>query len=303
MKFKNLALAILCLLPCFSQRTEAQSANKEQPQKETRGYTIGGRHFHIGLASGFLHQKGLGIELFANAAQETVGMQISGLFNVSETFRGIQLTPFVNISDKMYGLQTGLVNISSQVRGLQTGLINIAEKGGGVQIGFLNINDDSHIVSIAPLTITGGSTTLETLTYAGTVTNFGNAFRITRGHRFMMLGLGLGYHDLHHNFSFGLDYRRGLIFPVGRRVALTASAGLSHIETCSNHNAHKIPRRMFSMQLRAGVEIKLKEKLGLTLDGGYVWTRHYNRDCYYRRAPLAEIGIVRYVNMGRPRKW
>lgn len=302
MKLKSIAVAILCLLPCFSQRTEAQSAKKDNVKKESRSYTLGGSHFHIGLASGFIHQRGVGIELFANAAQNTEGLQFSGLFNVSETIRGVQITPFVNIAENLHGLQTGLVNITQRAGGLQAGLLNIAQEGCGVQLGFLNINDDSQIVSIAPFTISSGST-LETVTYAGSVTNIGNAFRITRGHNYMMLGLGIGYHDLHHNFSFGLDYRRGLIFPLGRKIALTTSAGLSHIETCSNHNAHIIPRRMFSMQLRAGVEIKLKERLGLSIDGGYVWTRHYNRDLYYRKAPLAEIGIVRYINMGKPRKW
>lgn len=82
-----------------------------------------------------------GIELgfFVNNSNNLVGLQGSGLANISANMElGAQFGT-VNIV-RGTGIQVGMINYSEQFRGIQLGMINYAQSLQGLQLGLANIN-------------------------------------------------------------------------------------------------------------------------------------------------------------------
>jgi len=129
----------------------------------------------IGLIGAAVKSRGIQLNII-NVSDENTGLQIAGLFNLTETVRGIQVAPLANYNlgihtspdmvglqlamflnnhdgditgaqiglfnwaTNLHGVQAGLINnVEYSVTGFQVGLVNVAHELKGVQIGLLNI--------------------------------------------------------------------------------------------------------------------------------------------------------------------
>ncbi len=84
---------------------------------------------------------GLKIASFGNfSASESTGFQLSGFLNVSDVLRGITISGFMNSANQLQGVQiAGIANASMQAEGIQIAPINVARNFSGVPIGLLSL--------------------------------------------------------------------------------------------------------------------------------------------------------------------
>ncbi|MFA6716852.1 MAG: hypothetical protein WC082_11450 [Victivallales bacterium] len=99
---------------------------------------------NYGLATGIWGRSAdhRGIQFNAvNLARELNGLQVGlvGVINApeEEESMGIQVNVLYNLSETLFGIQTGLVNQSGRLNGTQLGLVNVADQG--IQFGLVNV--------------------------------------------------------------------------------------------------------------------------------------------------------------------
>jgi hypothetical protein len=74
------------------------------------------------------------------AGHELRGMQLSFGVNYAEAERGAQLAGGVNVAlDTMHGVQVGAANWARSAQGVQVGAVNLARRVDGLQLGGLNV--------------------------------------------------------------------------------------------------------------------------------------------------------------------
>lgn len=85
---------------------------------------------------------GLDVEFLGSYQRQVCGLQVSGLANVStEESYGMNVAGLANLSKAAYGLQLALIfNMTEELHGAQIGLVNYtADCPSGFQIGLVNI--------------------------------------------------------------------------------------------------------------------------------------------------------------------
>ena len=49
---------------------------------------------------------------------------------------------------------------------------------------------------------------------------------------------------------------------------------------------------MYSLQARVNLEYKIRPKFSIFASGGYGMTRYYDKNKFYEKKPIIEIGVV-----------
>ena len=247
-----------------------------------------------GLSGVATDMRGAQLSAFSNVSLSPFrGVQIGGVTNISRGVDGgAQLSALANISSSsMRGLQLGAYNYADTLRGVQIGLANVRiERKGGVQVGLVNYSRDTTGRKVGLVNITP-ATKVDYMLFGGNSSKINAAFRFRNRSTYSIVGFGTHYMGLDEKFSGALYYRLGQYFSLSRRWSLSADMGFSHIETF-RHNTDEKPERLYSLQLRANVDYKLTDRIGLFASAGYGITRYYSHDRTYRNRPVLEAGLT-----------
>lgn len=256
-----------------------------------RGITVGGLMNFNGDFSGGMHvaglaniqgvgYRGLTVSGLMNVAGSLQGLQLAGLTNITaKHLDGVQLSALANFAgEQMTGLQVAAFNMAMEdARGLQIGLVNYYRKSlKGFQLGLVNANPDTRVQLMA---------------YGGNTTKINLAARFKNELFYTILGAGAPYLGFDDHFSGSLFYRAGLEIPLYRRLYLSGDLGFQHTETFSNRHAG-YPERLYSLQARLNLELRLTDALGLFVSGGYGWDRLYSHASTYDKGALIEGGVI-----------
>lgn len=223
---------------------------------------------------------------------DTKGVQAGGIGNVGVNVNGVQVSGISNIAaGKMKGVQLALGNYAEEVSGTQIGLLNLCRgQVKGVQIGIVNHSKDTTAHKIGLVNI-NPQTRVQMLVFGGNTSKFNAAVRFKNKHTYTMLGLGTHYLDLNDKFSGCVSYRAGLYYPIAKNLEISGELGYSHIENFENKNA-EIPERMYSLQARVNLEYHIQPKFGIFASGGYSMTRYYNKNKFYEKKAIVEVGVI-----------
>lgn len=241
-----------------------------------------------------VYVKGIQMSVLTNiAAVEMSGLQLSSAVNIAyQTKKGIQFAGLTNIClENMHGAQVAIGNYATQVKGAQIGLINLC--GGevkGIQIGLINHSKDTSTVKIGLVNI-NPTTRIQMLAYGGNTTKMNLAVRFQGNLTYSILGIGSHYLGLNDKFSGALFYRAGIYFPLTKRLQISGDLGYNHIENFKNET-DDIPERMYAIQARANLEYRVIRKFGIFASGGYGITRYYDKNRFFEKKPIVEIGVV-----------
>jgi len=74
-------------------------------------------------------------------------------------------------------------------------------------------------------------------------------------------------------------------------LEISGDLGYFHIENFENEDA-ETPERMYSLQARVNLEYKIRPKFSIFASGGYGMTRYYDKNKFYEKKPIIEIGVV-----------
>ena len=85
--------------------------------------------------------------------------------------------------------------------------------------------------------------------------------------------------------------RAGLHYPIAGNLEISGDLGYFHIENFENEDA-ETPERMYSLQARVNLEYKIRPKFSIFASGGYGMTRYYDKNKFYEKKPIIEIGVV-----------
>lgn len=266
--------------------------------------SFAGREMHgvqlSGLSSVAMNMRGVQLSAFSNVSLSPFrGLQLGGVTNISRGVGGgMQLSVLANISSKvMRGAQLGTYNYADTLRGWQIGLANVCmEHPHGVQLGLVNYSRDTVAHKIGLVNI-NPKTKVDFMFFGGNSSKINAAFRFRNRSTYSIVGAGTHYMGLDEKFSGALYYRLGQYFNLGRRWSLSADAGFFHIETFQHNSADK-PERLYSLQLRANVDYRLNDNIGLFASAGYGFTRYYEHNRKYRNRAIVEAGLTFAYNRG-----
>ena len=244
-------------------------------------------------------QSGIAIGGLMNvSAEKTDGAQISSILNISGgTARGAQIAAIGNVGitnvcqGKLSGIQFAPGNYAGEVSGAQIGLLNLC--GGhvkGVQIGIINHSKDTTAHKIGLVNI-NPKTRIQLMLFGGNTSKMNAAVRFKNRTTYTLLGIGTHYLDLNDKFSGCVFYRAGLHYPIAGNLEISGDLGYFHIENFENEDA-ETPERMYSLQARVNLEYKIRPKFSIFASGGYGMTRYYDKNKFYEKKPIIEIGVV-----------
>lgn len=238
--------------------------------------------------------KGAQLSAFSNVVSEELnGFQFSPLINITrKTHLAMQWAGAMNVcTEQMNGVQMGFNNFAGSLKGTQIGLVNICcGKTRGLQLGILNYSQDSTARNIGLVNISP-HTRIQYMQYGGNTSKINLAVRFRNDVMYYILGFGTHYLGLNDKFSGCMFYRVGAAFHPYKRWMLSADGGYYHIENFENEDADT-PERMYSLQLRANVEYQISRRFSIFASGGYGWTRYYDKNRFYQKKPIVEIGII-----------
>ncbi len=306
MHFLNTVAAVL--LAAFPMSCLAQSR-----ADTVHGLNLGPISAHV---SG--EMKGVQASLLINDARTVVGMQVSGLSNLSlSALRGVQITPLTNlsrgiregvqigglnvVSGDMRGVQTGIYNYADTLCGMQIGIVNVNDRNPkGFQLGLVNLSNDSTGIRLGLVNV-NPRTKVDFLVFGGNSTAGNIGLRFRNRSTYNIVGAGFYYADFDRRFSGSIYYRIGQYFHLSPRLTLSGDLGYVHIETFEE-KASEHPQRLFSLQARLSVDYQLSAHVGAFVSGGYGHTRWYSHHRKFRSKPLLEAGLsFRFMPHGNDR--
>ena len=227
------------------------------------------------------------------AAAKIKGLQLCGAVNIAvETKNALQVSGITNVCQgKLSGIQFAPGNYAGEVSGAQIGLLNLC--GGhvkGVQIGIINHSKDTTAHKIGLVNI-NPKTRIQLMLFGGNTSKMNAAVRFKNRTTYTLLGIGTHYLDLNDKFSGCVFYRAGLHYPIAGNLEISGDLGYFHIENFENEDA-ETPERMYSLQARVNLEYKIRPKFSIFASGGYGMTRYYDKNKFYEKKPIIEIGVV-----------
>jgi len=240
---------------------------------KTGGIQLSGIHnFSAGDMHGIQISGGMNI-----AASHVSGVQLSGLFNASlENMKGVQLG-IGNYARSIYGTQIGVFNaVGRKAEGVQIGLINYAYEESSVKLGLINVSNETR---------------LQSLVYSGNSSFINFAARFRNKHYYNQIGIGFPSFLSPNTFSGTINYRAGLILPI-RNLSINSDLGFSHISLRDKESISAMPSKLFSLQARSSLEIKIVDRFSFFVTGGYEWISGYKNIGTYDHQPIVEFGIA-----------
>lgn len=279
----------------------------------------------IGILGHYSHYETKGVQtgLWTITKGKVQGLQLSPLFNYSESIRGVQLGSFANITSSSAngtqisatnlaiegkglaqigltnvilnegrGLQIGITNYAGSMNGLQMGLINIA--GGtqlrGLQIGLVNMSRDTSAIKIGLVNI-NPKTKIQMMVYGGNLSKINGAVRFRNAHFYTMLGVGIYNKGLNDKFSGTLFYRAGLHYPLYNKWRIGSDLGFAHQENSEASTQYET-QRSFALQARLNIEYQFSPKFGAFISGGHSISKVYRKEDHFKHKPIIEAGIL-----------
>lgn len=237
---------------------------------------------------------GLQLSTISNiAAGEIKGLQMCGAVNIAvKTENALQFAGLTNVCQgKLRGIQFAPGNYAGEVSGAQIGLLNLC--GGkikGVQIGIINHSKDTTAHKIGLVNI-NPKTRIQLMLFGGNTSKLNAAVRFKNRYTYTMLGGGTHYLDLNDKFSGCVFYRAGLYYPIAKNLEISGDLGYFHVENFENED-DETPQRMYSLQARVNLEYHIQPKFALFASGGYGMTRYYDKNKFYEKKPIIEIGVI-----------
>lgn len=241
-----------------------------------------------------INVNGMQLSAISNiAAAKIKGLQLCGAVNIAvETKNALQVSGITNVCQgKLSGIQFAPGNYAGEVSGAQIGLLNLC--GGhvnGVQIGIINHSKDTTAHKIGLVNI-NPKTRIQLMLFGGNTSKMNAAVRFKNRTTYTLLGIGTHYLDLNDKFSGCVFYRAGLHYPIAGNLEISGDLGYFHIENFENEDA-ETPERMYSLQARVNLEYKIRPKFSIFASGGYGMTRYYDKNKFYEKKPIIEIGVV-----------
>ncbi|MBR1627009.1 MAG: hypothetical protein IJ681_07680 [Bacteroidales bacterium] len=251
--------------------------------------------------------KGVQIAGFNNICGEnTIGLQLSSVSNISMGMKGSQISAIMNVCEnQLNGFQFSMFNYADTLTGNQIGLINLCvSHPHGLQIGIINYartDSSSHYKDIKwqlpvrnrkiGLVNVSNQTNIQMLVYGGNTNKFNVASRFLNEMSYSILGIGSHYAGLNKNFSGSIFYRTGFYKKISKNIIASSDVGYYHIETFDNAD-QSTPERLYSLQGRINLEYKINENLSLFTSCGYEFTRYYDRNKFYNKRFLLDVGII-----------
>ncbi len=222
----------------------------------------------------------LGIQLSGGmniSASHVSGLQLSGLFNASlENMQGVQLS-IGNYARTIYGTQIGIFNaVGRAAKGVQIGLINYAYEESSLKIGLINVSKETH---------------LQTLIYSSNSSFINFAARFSNKHYYNQIGVGFPSFLSPNTFSGTLNYRAGYSIPI-RSLKINNDLGFSHISLRDKESISEMPSKLFSLQARTSLQLKIIDRFSFFIAGGYEWISKYKTISTYDHQPIVEFGIT-----------
>lgn len=255
----------------------------------SKGVQIGGlSNFNVGETSGIQLS---GINNFS--AGDLHGVQISGGMNISASHvSGVQMSGLLNVSlENMKGVQLGIGNYARTIYGTQIGLFNaVGRNAKGVQIGLINYAYEESSVKIGLINVSN-QTHLQSIIYSGNSSFLNFAARFKNNHYYNQIGVGFPSFLSPNTFSGTINYRAGITFPI-RSISLNSDLGFSHITLQNKESISEIPSKLFSIQARTSLEVKVVERFSVIISGGYEWISKYKSVGTYDHQPIVEFGVV-----------
>ncbi|MCD8209939.1 MAG: DUF3943 domain-containing protein [Prevotella sp.] len=255
---------------------------------ETHGVQISG----LSNLSGNL--RGTQLSLFSNVSLSPFsGVQLSGVTNISRGVkRGLQLSLLMNTSSSfMRGAQLSIYNYADSLSGTQIGIVNLTESHPkGVQIGIVNYSRDSVAHKVGLINISP-RTDMDAMFFIGNSSKFNLAFRFRNKTTYSIIGIGTHYLGLDEDFSGSIYYRLGQYIRLGKKWYISGDAGFFHVETFREEREGR-PERLYSLQLRANTDFQINDRFGVFASIGYGTTRYYHKNKEYRNRLILEAGFT-----------
>ena len=188
--------------------------------------------------------------------REMKGLQVSGLFNLAAiSNKGAQVSS-INLTKAQNGLQFGFINACDNNEGLQFGILNVVgKKQNGTTIGLLNAFPDSKV----QLLLGSGN-----LAYA----TIGARFKTNGIYTSLIMGAPVVISNTSKSilFNYNLGYSLDLKY-----LNINTDLGFTHISNESNQVENKSSKNQFGITLKAGLEKQILNKLGIFVNGGFLY--------------------------------
>jgi len=184
------------------------------------------------------------------------GLQVSGLFNLAGiSNKGMQVSS-INITKSQNGVQFGFVNACDNNEGLQFGILNVVgKKQNGTTIGLLNAFPDTKV----QLLIGGGNFAYATI---------GARFKTNGIYTSLVMGAPVAISNTTKSILF--NYNFGYSFDL-KYLNINTDLGFTHIANESNQVENKSSKNQFGITIKAGLEKQILSKLGIFVNGGFLY--------------------------------
>ena len=255
----------------------------------TQGLAIGGVFNFIGT-----DLDGVALAGLLNLSKTVRGVNIAGLANISNNTKGLSIAPVNVNTDNFHGLQLGVANINTNKhRGVQLGIMNIGAAHRGLQMGLINYYSESLKGFQFGLINLNRDTKISMLAYGGNRTKMNLAARFKNDLFYNIIGVGTPVLKFKDKFSGSINYRSGMYYALCKNLEISGDLGFQHVNTFKNKDKSEgIPKRMYSLQARANIEVLFNDHWSLIATGGYETMRWYSKSKTYRKGALVELGLA-----------